>query len=134
MTPNKGQYVKIIFRNSTHVEGFVDEWSDTKVILKSEDGGSYLIIMNLTADALAIKVNTGSAPAPFVPKEDLEKQFQEIYEQPSANNDLRIQSLAKLRAALNEQDKKIIAEKLVKHVPSQQQNPGVKYGNIFNKK
>ena len=41
MTPEKGQQVKCILRSSLIVEGIVQEWSDTQVVLKALDDSKH---------------------------------------------------------------------------------------------
>ena len=54
---NKGQFVKVIFRNGTQLEGVVESWSDTKAILISTDKTTSLIIMNVAEDVMLVKVS-----------------------------------------------------------------------------
>lgn len=133
MIPVSGQYVKLIFRNSTQVEGFVEEWLENSAVLKSEDGGSLLLVMNLEQDVMAIKIVLEPQTQTTIQSklQDLQEEFDDVYEQPS-NDDLRTKKLAQLRIAMNEQEKKIVSEKLKQHVPNSVS--GVKYGNPFNKK
>jgi sRNA-binding regulator protein Hfq len=125
-----GKHIKVIFKNGAQVEGIVSSWSSTQVVLKSEDGSSILMIMNISEDALAIKIVLDNKK-PEQQMQVLQEQFQEAYEQPS-NNDLRLMNLAKLKSAMIEQEKKIVAEKMREHMPSHVQR--AEYGNPFIKK
>lgn len=125
-----GKHIKVIFKNGSQVEGIVSSWSSTQVRLISEDEASMLIIMNISEDALAVKITLDNKK-PEQKLQGLQEQFQEVYEQPS-NNDLRLMSLAKLKTAMIEQEKKIVSEKIRDHTPSQIQR--VEYGNPFIKK
>lgn len=130
MKPQKGQYVKIIFNNATQAEGFVEEWSDNTSVLKAEDNSSYLVINKTFEDIMAIKIMITHIPTTQNKQkfEKLVEEFQETYERPSGN-DLRLKRLGHLRGMMAEQEKKIVAEKMVEHIPSNVQ--GVKYGNPF---
>ena len=117
MTPQKGQYVKVIFRNATQLEGFVDSWSSVKSILRSQDGQSFCVIMRTDEDVMITKIMT-SAPATFngLRQElgETEKEFQQVVEGPS-DDELRIAKLAKLRQLMAEQESKIVSNKLKSH-------------------
>lgn len=132
MIPIKGQYVKIIFRNSTQVEGFVEEWFENSATLKAEDGKSVLVILDIEQDVMAVKIVIDFiAPTKLSKKfEELVEEFQEVYEEPSAD-DLRTKRLAQLRIAMSEHERKMVAEKLKEHVPSSV--PGASYGHPFTK-
>jgi hypothetical protein len=133
MIPNKGQYVKIIFRNATQAEGVVETWTDQQSVLRASDGESLLVINRTAEDVMAYKIvinHTSSNKQTF---NDLTNEFQETYEQPSAS-DLRLKKLGQLRGLMVEQEKHIIANKLREHVPSAPLNMGARYGHPFIKK
>ena len=115
MIPQKGQYVKLMFRNGAQAEGFVDSWSDAQSVLKS-DNGSLFLVQSTAEDVMAIKI-----VADFVPRvtleqnlEEYQEKFQEELEKPSAD-DLRIKNLAQLKIAMLQNEKQITAAKLRSH-------------------
>lgn len=129
MTPVKNQWVKVIFRNSAQAEGYVEFWSDTKAILRSDEGLSLLIIQDVTADIMAVKVYPedavhqppGEEPKVVVEevqrKEELDVEFEKTRET-RMEEYLKAKTLIELRKLQAEQDRKIISEKLKDHVPS----------------
>lgn len=117
MDPQKGQYVKVIFRNGAQAEGYVVSWSDQKSVLTSSDGQSFFIIQKTTEDVMAVKIileEIKALPQLEVELDEIEEKFEEVYTQPS-DSDLRLKNLAQLKAAMVEQEKKIVAEKLKSH-------------------
>lgn len=133
MKPKKGQFVKLIFRNATQIEGIVEEWSDTESVLRAVDGANFLVITQTSQDVMAYKIVMEHTPPEELPKKfnELVSQFKEVYEQPS-NDDLRTMKLAKLKVAMIDQEKKIVAHNLTKHVSSH--ISGASYGSPFIKK
>lgn len=133
MKPKSGQFVKVIFRNATQMEGVVVEWSDTESVLRAIDGSSFLVINQTAQDVMAHKIIVKYTPPEELPKRfnELVSQFKEVYEQPS-NDDLRTMKLAKLKVAMIDQEKKIVAHNLTKHVSSH--ISGASYGSPFIKK
>jgi len=124
MIPQPGQHVKCILRNNTIVEGIVDNWRGDihsgLTQLRSLDGDSILIIPNLD-DVMLIKIMlekpkslTAEIKEKIEKKSQLNKEFIEVYEQPS-NDDLRTKKLAELKILLVAQEKKIIADKMKDH-------------------
>ncbi len=135
MTPIKNQYVRVIFRNSSHVEGFVEQWSEQKALLRSSDGKSLLIIQDVCADIMAIKVYLEPQPEaqlvePKVTtevqrKREIDDDFDAEVCKREENIDqyLRAKTLLELRKLQAEQDRKIIAGKLKDHMPTQVRVP-----------
>ncbi len=119
MIPQAGQYVKIIFRNATQVEGVVESWSDEATVLRSPDKKSVFIVQRTAEDVMAIKIILDYNGFTSLEKklEETKQQFQAVYEQPSAD-DLRIKSMAQLKTAMIEQERKILAEKMKEHRPT----------------
>jgi len=119
MIPQKGHYVKIMFRNGTQAEGYVESWSDQQSVLKSSDNSNLFLIQKTVEDVMAIKIILEKAPeSQIVLEEKLEEyqqEFEQVYEQPSAD-DLRIKNLAQLKCAMIEQERKITASKLRQHI------------------
>lgn len=122
--PKVNQHVKCILRTGAIAEGFVEEWSNVKVQLKSLDGESILIIPHPNEDIMMIKIIIGnicqkdthsnSTAAYNETTNELEKEIQYTKDLPS-DDPKRIKTLAKLRVMLVKQEKKIIAEKVKSH-------------------
>jgi hypothetical protein len=139
MIPQTGQHVKIILRNGAMAEGIVEEWFANEVQLKSLDGESILIITHPTEDIMLIKVFLEKPVEEKEPEDygptieevrEFEGSFQEVADKPvvpdpfDPNQNL---TLAQLRIAKMQQERKIIAEKLKDHSPNT--GPGkVQYG------
>jgi sRNA-binding regulator protein Hfq len=134
MEPQVGQFVKLIFRNGTLMEGIIQQWSNLKSVLKSESSDDLLVILNTEQDLLAYKIIVSYLSPREVPLRlsQLEQQFEEVYQQPSAD-ELRLQSLAQLKTAMIQQEKKIVSNRLKQHIPTQTISK-VQYGNPFNQK
>lgn len=124
----KGKQVKLLLQGNTIIEGIVKSWNSNSVQLFSLDGKSTSIITHPNEDIRVIKVIhetqvsseainnvLDKIPATVsVPVQELEKQFEEIYNQPS-ENELRLKNLAELKKELIKQEKEIIASKLRSH-------------------
>lgn len=123
MIPQKGQYVKIVFKNATQMEGFVESWSDQQSILKSTDN-NLLIIFHTSEDILAVKIVLNFIPPGELHKRLIETQqkFDDIKKSPS-NDDLRIKKLADLRRELINQEKEIVKQRIHEHHISQISEP-----------
>ncbi len=143
------KYVKVLLTNNIIMEGLVKEWGDESINLLSLNGNHNSIIFNPAQNIIAVKIihskpeNINSEDEDFSElqtssleenNQSLEEKFEQTYNEPSENNDLRLKKLSDLRVELAKQDKKIISEKLKDH------NVGgvkmVQYGspNIFLKK
>lgn len=120
MIPQKGQYVKIYFRNETQLEGIIESWSNSQAILITEESGSACIIMNVLEDVMLVKIMQPKEEESLVEQEqyfnELEEEFEEVKEMPS-EDDLRLKKLSELKDLMNKQERKIIYEKLVDHIP-----------------
>ncbi len=137
MIPEVGQHIKVILKNNTVVEGIVEEWFNNYVKLKSLDEKSILIIPHPNEDIMLIKIflspefpklefvklkkddgteveTTPEANRVLGEIASLEEQFQETLKLPSDNPD-RLKTLAELKRLMNEQEKKIISEKVKNH-------------------
>lgn len=137
MIPEVGQHIKVILKNNTVVEGIVEEWFNNYVKLKSLDEKSILIIPHPNEDIMLIKVfltpefpklefvklkkddgteieTTPEAHRVLNEVASLEEQFQETLKLPSDNPD-RLKTLAELKRLMNEQEKKIVSEKVKNH-------------------
>jgi hypothetical protein len=113
-------------RNSTIVDGIVEEWSDTQAVLKTIDGQNLLIIQRPTEDIMVVKIALES-PRPsqsqtekikekIIRKSKTEQIFEQKVAEPSNPYDLsRNKSLAELKVDLAKQEKEIITSKLKEH-------------------
>lgn len=115
-----GQYVKVVFKNGTQLEGLVESWTDKQSVLKSLDQTSIMLIFNTAEDILAVKIilnftRPGQVMANLT---DIEKQFEEVRQSPSTD-ELRILKLAELRKLRNKEEQEIIKQRLQEHQPSQ---------------
>jgi len=147
----KGQHVKLVFRNSTQLEGVVDTWENNTAVLVSKDQKSKMIVLNVSSDVMAIKVSLDAETQSEQPHQeqyqpeqketerqwsksktdDLQDRFEEIKSAPSQDN-LRIKNLADLRSMIINEEKNIVREKLRSHYPT---TVGQSYyGNPFIKK
>jgi hypothetical protein len=133
MIPQVGQYVKIVFRNATQAEGVVESWSDEATILRSPDKKSIFIIQRTAEDVMAVKIILDYTGFTSLEKkiEETKEKFQQVYEQPSAD-DLRIKSMAQLKTAMIEQERKILAERMKEHRPTGIKN-SYQYPDFFQK-
>ena len=111
--------VKLLLSGNLILEGIIKEWSDKKVILDSFDGKSTSIILHPHEDIRVVKVlhdHHVTAMLDNIPaKSHLEQKFEETYQQPSENNDLRLKTLVELKQELIKQERQIIANKLKDH-------------------
>lgn len=130
MIPKDGQHVKCILRNGAIAEGIVQEWYANEAILGSLDGESTIIITHPTEDIVLIKIMTDSPHeekeevseaqkvADKIREKSLEEKFQELHANHDPNNSDDRKSLAELKIAMAEQERKIIAERLKDHRPT----------------
>lgn len=122
MIPNKNSHVKIFFKNNIQVEGYVESWSSNVCVLKSENN-SLLVIQNLTDDVLMFIISETEKPKSEV-IQSFEKEkniIQEKFEETKTLKEpelQKIKKLAELKMLLNQQEKKIIQEKLKDHTIS----------------
>lgn len=141
MNPQKDQHVKCVLRNGAVAEGIVEEWTGSQVQLKSLDGESILIITHPAEDIMLIKIILTTPTVEEIAAElehektELEQRFEETRQVHDPNNPDDRKTLAQLRIELAKQDRKIIAEKLKEHKPTQAPGktryhyPGVQTGN-----
>ena len=122
MIPKKDQHVRCVLRNNLIIEGTVDSWSDAKSVLRSLDGSSVSIIQHTAQDIVVVKIilqepvkeKKEPIQARVEAKTELEKKFDEVYQSPS-DNELRVKNLAELKTLMNEQERKIISERIKNH-------------------
>lgn len=126
MNIEKGQRVKYFLRNGMVLEGFVEEDAAAKVVLKSLDGGSLMILHRPTEDIMMTKVILEEvAPEPDTEnqnqvitmsdnsQEQVKAKLQEALQQ--ENEDLQKMSIEELRQLLVEQQRQLIANKRREH-------------------
>jgi hypothetical protein len=123
MNPQKGQYVKCIFNDNSSLEGIVEFWSDQKSVLKSKDNKNILIIQRTLEDVKLVKIILGQSQIIQQPKSRVEQKFQQtLNNNPNPYDPIKNKKLAELKTQLIEQEKKIVAEKLIEHIPNGNQN------------
>lgn len=127
MIPKKGQYVKVVFRNGTQMEGIVDTWSEQKSVLLAQDKQSVMVIMKTLEDVLAFKIILNHLSLEEAQKKLSESQdkFREVIKTPIPPEQveqegltplqIKAKTLAQLKTIMIEQEKKIIAEKIREH-------------------
>lgn len=130
MKPNKNDLVKIFLKNGLQVEGRVQSW-DKQIILSSEDSDNYLVITK-TKYVLMYKVVKENKLNNFYSpeirekndfyQEEVESNFEQEDFQASSelqenlnSQDLKIKTLAELRKAQIEEEKKAIAKRMKEH-------------------
>lgn len=145
-----GTYIKIIFKNGSLVEGFVDSIEEDEIILVSEDG-SHAIVITSPDEVMAYKfailpqeaapvVAPKKAPEVRRKKEAVQEEIAQAILSPSANPN-RLKRIADLKKEMNDLEREGIAQKLtsfeVTSAPSTPQYASglEKYGlNRFPKK
>lgn len=124
----KGSHVRVYLKNSVQAEGFVESWSDDKLILTSENNLNKFIIFNIKENLVAVKLSLVEAglekydiqSAPVNP-DYLQKEFEETVAAPIEQS-IKNKSLARLRIMMAEHDKKEAAENLKNHVVTTRQS------------
>jgi hypothetical protein len=126
MTPEKGQHVKCFMRSTMVLEGIVEEWTDARVVLKSLDEQSILIVHQPLEDIMLTKVvleepqeKSIEKPKPELPeiKRAVKDKLEEVLH-PTNDEDLDKLNIQQLRQLVVEQEKKIISEKVKEHFGS----------------
>jgi sRNA-binding regulator protein Hfq len=124
MNPTTNQYVKIIFKNSIKVEGFVSSWTDKEIVLKSEDSKRIMKIHDISEILVSVIDLDHSIERVNITKEQIQERIvQKIKElpfdgdKPSSTID-KLKDIAGLKKELAEQDKDIIQNKLKEHTIS----------------
>lgn len=56
MKPEKGDKVKILFRNGAIESGIIESWTDKEAHLKSNESNNILLIQNVNQDVMAVKI------------------------------------------------------------------------------
>lgn len=115
MIIEKDQHIICCLKNNAVLEGTIESWLDNEVVLLSLDGQSRLIIQHPTQDIVFVKVILNSvalAPLSEV-KQQVYNQLQEVLQEP--DEDLRRHNIHHLKYLLNEQERKVIKEKIKEH-------------------
>jgi sRNA-binding regulator protein Hfq len=121
-----GQHVKCFLRNTMVLEGIAEEWSDTRVVLKSLDGKSLMIVHRPVEDIVLTKVVLEepaeiSKEAKVVEETEHKQRVKEKLNEvllPTGDPDLDKSNIKQLRQLVVEQEKKIITEKRREHFGS----------------
>ncbi len=120
MTPEKGQQVKCILRSSLIVEGIVQEWSDTQVVLKALDDRNIIILHRPVEDIMLTKVELSEEPQEIPEEKSREKPVEiqklirgKLQEVQDATDDPEFQkkSAAELRQLVLEQEQQAFANR-----------------------
>lgn len=123
MIPDKGHHVKCVMRTTLVLEGIVEEWSEARVVLRSIDGESLMIIHRPAEDILLTKVMLTEP----ISKKKVEHNLTEAQEQIKAKlhevqaetePELQEKSIAELRDMVREQERQIIINKRREHFGS----------------
>ena len=123
MIPDKGHHVKCVMRNSLVLEGVVEEWSEARVVLRSIDGESLMIIHRPAEDILLTKV---MLIEPISEKkvehnlteaqEKIKTKLQEV--QQADDPELQEKNITELRDMVKEQERQIMINKRREHFGS----------------
>ena len=143
-TIQNGDHVKCFLRNSSIIEGIVEEWSSEQVVLKSFDNESLLIIHDPKQDILLTKIMLYVESEKLIPEEnptvpDLKQKVKEKLNEAQSlagNTDLLNKTVIELKQLVVEQDKQIIAQKTKEHFGSSghvKQTPYMNQSILFKK-
>jgi hypothetical protein len=119
MTPQQGQHIKCFLRNGNVLEGIVETWSDTEIVLKTLDSQNLMIIHDPKQDIMLTKVLFDvQAPAPSRAQEIADKIKAKAAKEGQPEPDepsLDVMTKAQLQVELAEQERRVVAEKLKDH-------------------
>ena len=122
MIPEPGQHVKCFMRSTMVLEGIVQEWADTQIVLKSIDDESILIVHHPADDIILTKViltetqeivEDDAPPEPTEMQQQIKEKLDEVLN--SEDSDLEKLNLQQLRKMVRQQDKNIITQKRKEH-------------------
>lgn len=128
MNLEKGLHIKCILKNNALIEGIIEAWSDDEVVLKSLDGKSLMIVHAGISDIVFTKVileednELNSENVETV----ISEKIKETLDIPPEENNLRDKSIKELVDLRNEQERRIIKDKLKEHSATEVRT--VKYG------
>jgi hypothetical protein len=128
MIPNVKDFVVLIFKNSLRVEGFVNFWSEKKIILESRNKDCFIVI-NDFSEVLAYKIikdiqkqdqNNKSEKSESIRQSlyndyDTQSYMKDKNIHRNDDGSLDIKSLAELRKMEAECERQIIINKLKDH-------------------
>ena len=122
MIPEPGQHVKCFMRSTMVLEGIVQEWADTQIVLKSIDDESILIVHHPADDIILTKVilqvsqeivEEVPTPEPTEMQQQIKEKLDEVLS--GEDSDLEKMNLQQLRKLVHQQDKAIITQKRKEH-------------------
>jgi hypothetical protein len=120
MIPQPDQHVKCIFQNSTIIEGIVQSWDKDRAVLLSLSDDSLMVIWHPEEDLMLVKImppKNEKETAPVAPsREAIMTKLEEVRK--TDDPQLQHKSLQDLRGMVVDQEKKIIASKIVEHYHS----------------
>lgn len=136
MKPEPEQHVKCILKNNALVEGIVKEWGDSEIVLKSLDEKSLLIIHGGTQDIVFTKVILEEVKLPKNTENIgvvIANKIKETLDIPEEQVELKNKSVEELVQLRDEQERRIISDKLKEHSASEVRT--IKYGTpgLFTK-
>lgn len=124
MIPDKGHHVKCVMRTSLVLEGVVEEWSEARVVLRSIDGESLMIIHRPADDILLTKVMLVEPISDKKGEHNLTEAQEKIktklheVQQAEVDPELQEKNIAELRDMVKEQERQIIIRKRREHFGS----------------
>jgi hypothetical protein len=129
MIPQPDQHVKCIFQNSTIIEGIVQSWDKDKAVLLSLADDSLMVIWHPEDDLMLVKIMPQKNEKETAPVAPSNRAILAKLEEVKQTDDPQLQSksLQDLRGMVVDQEKKIIANKIVEHYQSGA-GKKVKYG------
>lgn len=129
MNLEKGQKIKCVLKTGMILEGKVESFSNTELVLLSLDEKNLFIIPNFSENVAVIKLEISSENKINPP------QKIEMAEKPTNPYDLsRNKSLAELKIMADQQEREIISNRLRNHSPTAQTRPQYQYPSFFKKR
>ncbi len=129
MIPKPGDNVEIFLRNGIKFSGIVSSWSDGRTGLESESG--LTVIQKTLDDVMFYKIKSEKkSSANFAEK--LSKKIDELKSEPISSKE-QIETIAKLKCDLIEEEKKSIREKLNSHEIKETKQVQYELPNFFKK-
>lgn len=119
MKLEKDLHVKCILKNNALLEGIIKVWSDEEIILESLDRKSIMIVHGGTSDIVLTKVileedNTSELSTENI-QSAISEKIKNVLEIPAEETELKDKSVKELVDLRNEQERRIIREKLKDH-------------------
>jgi len=135
---NKDQHVKCFLRSGMVLEGIVEEYTMSQVVLRSLSDGSLIIIHHPGEDIVLTKVMPDvvaqevpvQPKAPVIPNDNpVKEKLQEVLQ--TEDPELQKLSIEELRQLVQEQDRQIIAQKRREHFGSPGNAKMTKYSSPY---